>query len=397
MKKGEIDKIKMNKGFNLKIDRNKTLFLIYFYLLIFTIINKAFVPFGIDLRFIVVALGFFQIILNFHGTKLILTFDKNMKMVFFLYALIVMGIFSVSFDIPNKDIFNNLVILNIYNLFNIVILAITHSRINTKNTIGAMRFSIVVLAGSIVMSILEIPLPFNDYQSVSTTGSLISVARYCGYGTDPNYVSLMFVTYALIICAYSLKSSNKIVQIVISAVFLLLSQSLTVIAMLPVILLIYFILKRVNEKNRKFTLLLIFVSLAIIPLAMQRFRPLDNNISLSLRYNMWSRALNAFFEHPIIGNGLGAARFLSFYTSNWLVQCHSTYFQLLCEHGIIALFLYFRIFYLNTVSTKNNLKSIIYLLYFVWSFTYETMYLPFTILYFSIFPYCLLDESERRN
>lgn len=380
---------------NSKIDKSELFFLAYFYLLVFTIINKAFVPFGIDLRFVVVFLGTLQFLLNFHGTKIVLIFDKNMKLVLLLYLFIIMGMFFVSFEIPNKNIFKNLVILNLYNFFNIVVLATSQERITIKYTIDALQFSVVVLGISIVAAIMKIPVPFNDYQSVSMTGTITSKARYCGYGTDPNYVSIIFVTYALLVCAYSIKKTKKIKQIVLTTFFLLFSRSLTVIAILPIMVFIYFILKR--ARNKKLIMIVSFMFLAVIPLVMQHFRILDGNNSLSVRYNMWARALNGFFEHPIIGNGLGAARFRSFYTNNWLVQCHSTYFQLLCEHGIIALFLYFSIFFNNVNSTNNNLKCISYLLYFVWSFTYETLYLPFTILYFAIFPYCLSDELEGRG
>lgn len=380
---------------NSKIDKSKLLFLIYFYLLVFTIINKAFVPFGIDLRFVVVLLGAIQFLLNFHGTKIVLLFDRNMKLVLLLYIFIVIGMVFVSIEIPNKDIFKNLVILNLYNFFNIIVLATSQKRINIKDTISAIRFSVVVLGISIVAAIMQIPVPFNDYQSVSMTGTITSKARYCGYGTDPNYVSIIFVTYALLICAYSSKKSKKVPQILLTTFFLLFSRSLTVIAILPIMFFIYFILER--AKNKKIIMIVVFMFLAVIPLVMQHFRVLGSNSSLSVRYNMWSRALKGFIDHPIIGNGLGAARFRSFYTNNWLVQCHSTYFQLLCEHGIIALLLYFNIFFNNIISTKNNLKSISYLLYFVWSFTYETLYLPFTILYFAIFPYCLSDRMEGRD
>ncbi|KAA8808145.1 O-antigen ligase family protein, partial [Lactobacillus crispatus] len=182
-----------------------------------------------------------------------------------------------------------------------------------------------------------------------------------------------------------------------ATVVILLTRSRTALFIAIVLFFISIVDKYIDKQVKILIVNIIFALLALVPLLMLYKRPFGNNISMALRYDLWEQTLQAFLAHPILGNGLMAGRNLAFYNLNWFVQSHSTYFQLLCDNGIFALVLYFYIYYINIIKNINNPLKYIFLIYFAWSFTYETMYLTYTIIYFGILPYCKVDFKGDLN
>ncbi len=368
------------------VDVKHIIYSIYIYMLFFTILNRSFKPFGIDTRYIVFVLGGMLLILSVFS-KISIRMDYNFKLVLLFYAFVMISIVNQKFFMYDKSIFYNLVILNIYCFFNIVILNIYRDYFNVRLVYTAFKLAIYFLGLSVLLTYVGINLPYNDYLSY-TSASEISDIRYCGYGSDPNYVSVIAVCFAIFVFSFGKSKKSKLLDVFFSLTMLALAQSRTVIAVFAIILMIYLLEKLMKNRISKHFDKIIFIVLSIVPIFMVWYRPLGNDVSMAIRYNLWERAWNAFIQHPFLGNGLMSVRTVSYIQSNWFVQCHSTYFQILCEQGIFALMVYLLIYWRNFNTCSSEFFKYCFLMYLAWSFTYETVYLPYTILFMGIFPYC---------
>ena len=372
---------------------NKVVIFFDFYLqfLIFSIINRSFVPFNIDLRYIVVFLAFIAILVSLFSNQEF-KINKNIVLILVLYFFIIIGFFNQKTINVDKQVYLNLIILNLYCFFNILVLSYFSSYIKINNVWKYITYAWYFLFFSVIVSAIGWDLPFNDYKgSYISSAEVGSGIRFSGYGTDPNYVCIIAII--LIILTHTLKKSKKVkIPIYIMATLvIILTRSRTALVIALILFCMSIVDKFMTTEIKILVIDIIFICLALVPILMLVIKPFNNNISMALRYDLWEQAFHAFLKHPILGNGLMAGRNLAFYNLNWFVQSHSTYFQLLCDNGIIALFLYFLIFFTNVIKNINNPLKYIFLIYFAWSFSYETMYLTYTILFLGIFPYCTVN------
>lgn len=367
-------------------------FNIYISLLIFSIINRSFVPFGIDFKYINLMLC--CILWMFSVKRMLLVFDSNTKWVQLLYMLIFLSIFNQHIDIYDASVFKNVIILNLYNYVNICTLGIYVKYIDAIQVKKKLNFAMLFLTISMVLAACGVELPFNSYQSFSMLSN--SGARYCGYGSDPNYVCVMAACLIIYCHAFEQDKKARKFEYLMGVLIIAMSRSQSVIVLIVLVSIISLFIERANLWSKKVALLFIFIALATIPVLLVLIRPLNSSVSMAIRYGMWERALNAASNHFFFGNGLMSARNNSYYKAHWFVQCHSTYFQILCEQGVFALFSYFVIFYKNVERNAYSALKYCFLIYFIWSFTYETMYLTYPILFFAIFPYCT-DEKIKED
>lgn len=363
------------------------IYCIYVFVLFFTVLNRTFKPWGLDTRYIVFGLGSILFMLALFSKNSI-CMDKNFKLILFFYLCIAISMFNQKLFMYDEGVFSNLVILNIYCFFNIVVLNVYHDHFDIKIIYKAFEFAIYCLGLGVLVTYIGLSLPFNDYLAY-TTNSEVSEARYCGYGSDPNYVSVIAICFIIFVLTFEKDFKKKLFNILFAIFMLSLSQSRTVIAVSAIIFLI-FLFERLLMRRRIIRIFdgIAFIILSVMPLFMVKYRPMNGDVSMTIRYNLWERALNAFLQHPIFGNGLMSVRTVSYLQSGWFVQCHSTYFQILCEQGIIALFLYLLIYWYNFSNCSSKTFKYCFLVYLAWSFTYETVYLPYTILFMGVFPYC---------
>ena len=164
--------------------------------------------------------------------------------------------------------------------------------------------------------------------------------------------------------------------------------------MLPFIFVICLIIKKIKTAREKRAFIkILFLVIMCLPYILLKTNFMGNMVTMRLRYDMWRVGFDAFFNHPILGNGLSTFRSYMLIKNNWYVQCHSTIVQILCEHGIIALVLFFKIYY-DILSDGNSKLSFIYFVFLSLSISYETLYLNFIILFFGIIPILYLNEKE---
>lgn len=376
---------------------SQKIFHIYLFLLIFNIINRAFYPLGFDLRIVIFGLGFILLIIAIIE-RLHFNFNSNIVLVCCLYLIIIIGIFHHTVGNADEDVYKNVVILNLYAFFNIIILNWFSSKLKINLLKKYFDISWYFLFISVLLSSIGLNLPFND---ITGTINIINASgnesvRFCGYGADPNYVCVFALCYIIFNHGLDENSSERNIAYLSAFIVICLSRSRTAIVIALILYLISTLTKHSANDIKKIIFTVFFIILAVIPLIMLNNRYFGNNISMKLRYDLWEQAFNAFMQHPILGNGLMSDRNITFYYLKWFVQCHSTYFQLLCDHGIFALILYFLIYYNNVLKNIDNPLKYCFLLYFAWSFTYETMYLTYTILFFGILPYCSLKLKEKK-
>lgn len=369
------------------------IFDIYIFLLIFSIINRSFVPLGIDFKYVNLALCLLLLLLS--SKRMNLVFDGNMKWVQFLYMLVFLSIFNQHITAYDVSVLKNLIILNTYNYINICTLGIYVNRINTFKVKKCLHFAMFFLTASMVLSACGFNLPYNSYQSVSLLGD--SGARYCGYGSDPNYVCVMAACYIVFSYVFEQKRTLQKFSYFVGVLIIAMSRSRSVIGLIVLIFIVSVVVEHANLWSKRVTLLFVFILLAAIPILLVLIKPLNSNVSMAIRYGMWERALVAAKQHLLFGNGLMSVRSNSYYKAHWFVQCHSTYFQILCEQGIVALFSYFVIYFKNVQRNIHSALKYCFLIYFIWSFTYETMYLTYPILFFAIFPYCKDEKAEEKS
>lgn len=373
-------------------------FYLYFYTLVFSIINRSFTPFDIDLRYIIIPLGIlaiFVLFLDKKGNIRYPTGQVNLA-VLLLYMFVIQSFWNIKVQIIEYEVYENVIILNLYNMFNVIVISLYYREINLDLFYKAIKIALTFLGISIILTLVGVDLPYNSYYSLSGASEAIEFVRYCGYGTDPNYVSLFFASFIFIAydCIYEKKKLYLIT--IICMFFLILSRSSTVIIVTLFCFFVRVIYKKILGNNpRLFILSMLIVLLGMVFIFFE-LRAFEDSVSLAIRYGLWERAYNHFVENPWLGNGITSVRCFSFLSeSNWFVQVHSTLFQLLCEHGLIALLVYFYIFYRLLYGALGMKTFYAILIYFVWSFSYETMYLGFPIIYFAILPCC--DLYRERN
>lgn len=378
----------------------KILLNIYMILFIFSMVNKEFLPFGLDLRLIELPLGFLMIIIYLVNSKFVIRIDKEDKIgdkliVFYILTFIL----SISWiwnglKINEQKFINELILV-----FNVLIACIVvyfyKNKLQSDFINKIVIWSCIILSISMVLVYKGIPFEnimgandvqymYNGSEEVSNKNLYGDNFRVAGYASDPNYATLLLLIG--IISIARLKELNKILKTIMSIYFILcmgLSFSKTIISasiLLGIYIVITSKLKVNNEKlklfNRVFLAIIIGVTI-IIPFIAEKISFFPT--TLTTRFTMWQSAGKLFLNSPIIGNGLTSFRSY-FAIKNWYVQAHSTYWQILSELGIIGMILYFKIL-LEAMNKSINNKFIYFLVlvYVVWISTCETIALPFSI------------------
>ncbi|MDO4924788.1 MAG: O-antigen ligase family protein [Turicibacter sp.] len=394
---------------------------IFVFLFIFTMFNRELIPFGIDLRYIMLMIAMILIgyFITINYKKLYQLFKerqwnvmkyntrnylKNNNWLPLLLALFYASMFisTLMWTANNLSLnsgdFKSSIILNGMNLIIILVLLLFKDKIRLNNVIT----SIVIAQFVLFLSMLLVWKGFHltqimggDYSGLysgpENHNFLGYELRLAGYAQDPNYASF-FMVISGVSSLYFIKN-NVLKYGVISTSLLgfLLSASRTVT--LGVLLGIVFVLlwNLLNKKYPKLANLYTISFIIVINITPYILIKLSNIIklksdlvSMNNRYIMWENALILFEKSPFIGNGLTSFR--SFYEMNggWYVQSHSTIFQLMSEQGILGLIV-FALIFISVMRTKGNYKEYLCFVFLVFALTSELVYL-------SIFPFivCLL-------
>lgn len=378
---------------------------IYLFLFVFSMVNREFVPFGIDLRMIELPLGILIIIMKLVANKLKIRIDKqdkigNLLIIFYCFTIVsIIAWIWNGLEFNQKEILNEIIlIINI--LVSIIIVY------NNKNLFNEERINLFVIISCIVLSLSMIlvhqGVPFKTIMGSDNAlymykgNELVPHInlygenyRVAGYASDPNYATMLLLIG--VICTLKSKRLNKLLKTVLIMYFIVcigLCFSKTIV-IASVFWAIYVALTRkMKIKNstlkmiNKIFICTIIIIVFIIPFIIDYldFMP----TTLTTRFAMWRSASELFLKSPIIGGGLTSFRSY-FSINNWYVQAHSTYWQILSELGIVGIILYAKlIIKILNENIDNKYNYFLILVFATWIITCETIAIQFSIfiLYF---------------
>lgn len=370
---------------------------LYIFLYLFSMINREFKPFNFDLRFIVLPLGCFIILLNLMINRLKLKIDKTDKtgksLILFYIIVFLCNISWLwnGINIDRVKFFNELLLLS--NTFiGILVVFLNKRSINFEKVLINTIISCVILSLSIIA--VYNGVPFDKIMGDSNEADIYygnselqqsnifgDNFRCAGYASDPNYATILL--FFGIISTIKSKKVDKTKKIILNIFFIGtigLSWSKTVIIG-SIFALIYMFIYKKSEYVRKHRKIINRILLGII-LTLIFIIPTINlekyfSRTLTIRFAMWRGAKELFLKSPIIGSGITSFRsFFEITHENWYVQCHSTFWQVLSETGLFGIIFYVKML-INALDSKKTLTSYFLVIVFViWSMTYETIALP---------------------
>ena len=369
------------------------LFYFYLFLFIFTAINKEFLFFGLDLRYLNLIIALILIVTKLFYSKVYITARDIFLFLFFLDCF-----FSVFIAYYNQNIFlieDKLIsqsILYLNNFCGFVVFLFYKKLITLKNITKYFIVSLSVLLISIFWIMLgnqlttlfgsEVPGFYSGFSHVNLFGMNV---RYAGYADDPNYANL-FSIIGLILINNS-KTLFKKTFLYFSSIICLIIYSLSLSKTLTIgIICTYAGYSLINKINFTFKLkYLIYVFLATVimlsPLILLKLNFFSQLATISTRYNMWQVAIEMFLDNPIVGYGLTGFRcvYNELYRGLWYVQTHSTYMQIISEQGLIGFTLFF-FFIMNILKVDDKLTIISIFIFLFFSINFESVYLQIFIV-----------------
>lgn len=229
-----------------------------------------------------------------------------------------------------------------------------------------------------------------------------STVTFLGVSRDPNYVSGFIAPLPILILTYQPIYERRYARIikailVVVCLFALIidgSRGGIISAVLPVVL---YILSREKKIKKRIAEVILFIITCIIGyrlivdyLPSQTVARLLFQTSGDTRSALWKAGLNAFYQNPIIGQGIGSAsQYSKAIAGNY---SHNMYIDMLACSGIVGSIVYL-LFILENVKCgyklkeclKNNLDLILiaFILpqFFVNGFNTVSMWLPLIMMH----------------
>lgn len=376
-------------------------------LFIIALFNRELTPFGVDLRFIVLAIGGalgVANVVNLFGDKkswrqAISGADK-LVLAFMIVSLLVNVAWLWNGLSMHQQPFMAVLSACAYHLIVYLLMVINRRYISWRAISCLLLVSGLILLISMLISYagLDLKMFGSSYPGGyidRLSSSLISPMRYGGYAQDPNYASLFMVIWAAT-AVYSYVKTRHIWQLLVVplALFgLLLSASKAILLVLPLAALMAFVRPNKVSASLKYGLLVGGFLLTIVA-ALLNLR-VDGVQTLNTRISLWHAATPALEASPIIGNGLTAARSAAAETK-WYVQSHSSVIQILLDMGILGLSLI-------GLSLRRNLFSphkltvfltVVFMAHFL---SHETIYQSYFLFIIGLLPLYMRQADEQSD
>lgn len=394
----------------LKTRPSDILLSVYLFLFIFTMVNREFAPFGIDLRYVVLPLGALLLIVRFlFANKLKIKHEKDSayKWIIAFYIWVFVSNLAWLFNglEMNQVKFSNEIILLINVFVSILVIYFYRPRISAD----FVNKSVVVSCLVLCLSMILVGMGFTAEQIFATSNEAVAYYstedvphrnlygwefRPAGYASDPNYATILLLFGVLSVFKLHMKKYLKIILYAIFIALIGISFSKTVVVA-AIIALPLTILKNNNDiKKQLKSVVLVFATILIslvVPISPNVIDILPN--TLSLRAEMWSSAKTLFEKNPVIGNGITSFR-SHFAETRWYVHTHNTYWQVLSETGIIGLILLAGAL-ITILRQRSDDKAVFFItaVFVIFMITYETIALQFIVYFFCL---CNLNY-ERKN
>lgn len=371
-----------------------TCFLAVFSLSLF---NRELSLAGIDLRFVVMALGGALLAWSVHERLFVRRRPLVAGADWALLGFLVLAIGSNVAWLWNgltlrPEVLQVVLISCCYNLFVYIVVLSNRQLLRWRLIAPLLLTSATILAISVIAAYYGADLrqfgsAYSGGYIDKLSGSLISSVRYGGYAQDPNYASL-FVMIGVAIAVYQYVRSGhwyrglmQLLPVPLLLFALLLSASKSVLLMAPVALVLALIGARWFGQLAKVGLI-VAVFVGTIGLAV--LQPRTGVQTLDTRIDLWHTAVSAVPRSPLIGNGLTAAR-SSIADDKWYVQPHSSVIQIIVDTGILGLLLIG--FVMSRHVLRGNRLVVFVTLLFLANFaTHETIYQTYFVFCLGLLP-----------
>lgn len=396
----------------------KILYTVYIALFIFTMVNREFLLFGLDMRFVILPLGALLVLYSFLKPKTKLDYkpkDSKLINIFYIYAIIsnISWLWNGIEMNTSKFINEMLLICNVF--ISILVLNNYKEYFNKKKINIFIIISVLILTLS--MAVVSFGVPLEDiggapdvhyiYEANQTAPDNKNLFggdfRVAGYASDPNYATLLLLIGAISAFQLKIRKILKIIVLAIFSVFMGLACSKTILAACAVGAIAVYVIKKLKiSKNKNKIFNLVFISVIIIAnLIMPKITFIRQFMpsTLTTRFAMWKQADKLFERSPIIGNGITSFRSY-FAEEHWYVQSHSTYWQILSELGIIGLLIFAKILYdrLNLHIEKGNYSDyFLTFVYIVYAMTCETIAMQFIVVFLCLTNYEIQEKRKGKK
>lgn len=376
---------------------DKILYYIYFFLFIFTMINREFLLFKMDLRYVLLPVGIILILIEIYN-RLILKkncekyFDKDFKTIFIFYVWIIICNISWMWNglEINRTKFLNEMILIINNFIGIIIFYLYKEYLNRELLNRIIVFSSCILILSFILigvgyDITRIANPNEIYVYVSSKEAPDHINafglgyRIGGFAQDPNYASILLVIAIIATLQLKIKKVYKTIITIILLLALGFAASKTIL-IASILGIIYTIIIKFSKpkliKKINIILLTTIICFILVVLNLKNLKVFFPS-TMTTRFAMWEMATELFKKSVIIGNGITSFR--SFFSvDNWYIQAHSTYMQIMCETGLVGIGIFLKIMY-NNLNNKKISNVFLTIVYLIFAINFETIALQFFI------------------
>lgn len=398
-----------------KVNRYRTLekatrwiFAVFLFVLILTSFNRELLFFGLDARILPAALASCAIVCAILNAFTAGRSDYRLRMrgsnrwlvIYFILAILCNVAWLNSPHVMVESIFRTVLTANALNLVFVIAIGLNKKHLNWKLLAPIILVSGGVLFASMFAAFAGVDL--RDFSSAYPGGASDGISRtvfneyrFAGYAQDPNFASLFMVIWGAV-AVHDWRRTGKLAYLLVAplAVFgYLISFSKSILVMIVVAVIIVLMGRSVLGALAKELLLLgAFVGpLVVGALGTDRL----GIETLSLRFAMWSNALELVPDHLAFGNGLTAARSANL-PLDWYVQNHSTVTQTTVELGIVGL----AVLYLavrRAMMCAHPVNTFVQVAFLGTFLTYETMSHTLCVLVLGILPVALRQGGARSD
>ncbi|WP_165054374.1 MULTISPECIES: O-antigen ligase family protein [unclassified Adlercreutzia] len=363
-----------------------------------TTFNRELRLFGLDLRYVVVALAVLLIVRSLRrggpaqgdrpAAGVVRPWD-----LWLLYALMLASNVSWLWNgLPlNQDQFLNLMILNLSNLLYSIVFWRYRGAIDPVKVIRASLLSAVICVASMLWVYVgnELPAFLHDAGvRAGNVGSELHVnlfgqeSRSAGFAEDANYASLFCMIGAALACAHygpGTLMRGGLLMLFLFGYAISFSKTLLFGTAFCVVVLLARACARESWGAWAWATV---VAAAVLSLfALSEIPLLQSNLSMATRFHFWDVARGLFLDNPVLGGGLSSVRSAIDVASSsgWYVQCHSTFWQVLSEHGLPALVLLCILLSRRLAAARTWWQVFVVAQLVVLCMTTETMYQQFFV------------------
>ena len=402
------------------------LYKMFLFLFLFTTFNREFRLFGFDFRYVVVLMA---VVLTCTKAIELLRFSgcnsdsddcnksefSNVDLGLFYIVLFLSCVAWNWNNLPVGEQLGELLILNASNALIALTLIMRRSELDVRLVMRYTLISLTVMALSmlIVYSGLELPEFLHDSSvrvgslSTEAEGLLGSQVRVAGFAEDANYACLFSAIGLMSTIIYFRRLD--IVQIGLAILFIVcvgISFSRTILIGLAVAAVVCLARALVKKSWKTVAWCCVAVISFMALYGMAHADILRSSASMTTRFGLWEHARQVFEQNPLIGGGLSSVRSAInvFYRGSWYVQCHSTFWQILAEHGIVGFTLFFVIMGRRLALCETLPQVFIVALFIMLCTTSEMEYQQIFVFCFALLPLLIgrglstgLMESSRET